>query len=121
MKYIIYLFYRYYNKGNTIRIPYVSSIFALLLLIFLNVFTILIFVSPNFVDIIFSGHSRVELYIYSLIGVFLGYLVLSRLFPKNEILEMNNISKNEKLHSWFLFLYILFSFIILMAQIIKKR
>lgn len=121
MKYIIYLFYRYYNKGATIRIPYESSIFAVLLLIFINVFTLLILFIPTFTRIIFSNQSRIELYIYSLIGVFLGYLIVNKLFPKKEILKMNDISKNVKLHSFFLFFYVIFSFMVLMVLIIKNR
>lgn len=121
MKYIIYLFYRYYNKGSTIRIPYESSIFALLLLFFMNIFTFFILLFPSFSRMIFSNHSKVELYIFSLIGVFLGYFMFNRLFPKKEILEINEISKNTKLHSWFLFFYVIFSFIILMILIIKNR
>lgn len=121
MKYIIYLFYRYYNKGATIRIPYESSVFAVLLLIFINVFTLLILFIPTFTRIIFSNQSKTELYIYSLIGTFLGYLIVSKLFPEKEILKMNDISKNLKLHTFFLFFYIIFSFIILMILIIKNR
>lgn len=121
MKYIIYLFYRYYNKGNTIRIPYESSIFAFLLLIFINIFTVLIICFPSFSGLIFSNHSRIELYTYSLIGIFIGYLILCKLCPKDEVLEMNDIYKNVKLHGWILFLYIFVSFTILMIQIIKNR
>lgn len=121
MKYIIYLFYRYYDKGDTIRIPYESSISALLLLIFINMFTVLILFFPSFSRMVFSNHSRVESYIYSLIGVSIGYLIISKLYPKHEVLEMNNTSKNVKLHGWILFFYIFFSFVFLMIQIIKNR
>jgi hypothetical protein len=119
MKYIIYLFYRYYNKGDTIRIPYESSIFALLLLIFMNAFTLLICFLPSFSRMFFSNYSRVELYFFSLIGTFLGYLIINQLFPKKEIFKMINVSKNVKIHSWFLFFYIIFSFIILMGIITR--
>lgn len=121
MKYIIYLFYKYYNKDATARIPYESSIFALLLLLFMNIFGVLIFFFPTLSVMIFSNHSRVELYVYSLIVIFVCYLILSKLFPKNEILLMNGVSKNEKLHGWILFFYIFISFVILMILIIKNR
>jgi len=120
MKYIIYLFYRYYNKGATIRIPYESAIFAVLLLLFINVMSLMILLVPNLMETLFANHTRTELYVYSAIGVLLGYFMLTKLVSKDEIYQIENTSINVKLHTWLLFLYFIASFILLMAIIIQK-
>lgn len=121
MKYIIYLFYRYYNKGGTIRIPYESAILAILMLIFVNIMSLMMMLAPKLTITLVSNHARIELFIYSSLGVIIGYFILSRLFPKREILEVNTIHKNFKLHGWMLALYCILSFVFLMFLIVKHR
>ena len=121
MKYIVYLFYRYYNQGATMAIPYYCAVFAMLMLLFINIFSLMILLVPDMTKILFTNNTRIELLIYSSISGVIGYLLLSKLIPKKEILEITNIPKNVKLHGWILFLYIIVSFIFLMFLFIKQR
>jgi len=121
MKYIVFLFYRYYNKGATIRIPYESAIFALLTLIFINVVSLMLLFAPQLSNAIFKGHTRIALYVYFTIGVAIGYYFLSKFIPKKDILNFVNVSKNVIFHGWILCFYIIISFSILMSLIILNR
>lgn len=49
MKYIIYLFYRYYDKDSTKSIAYESAIMATFLLLFLNFFVLDILFNINLI------------------------------------------------------------------------
>jgi hypothetical protein len=59
MKSIIYkflfLFYRYYDKGTTKNVAYFSAITALLMVLFLNVYSFLIFTKIDENYLTFSG------------------------------------------------------------------
>lgn len=115
------MFYRYYNKGATIAVPYESAIFAVVMLLFINVFSLLILFFPNITEIVFTGHTRIELFVYVIIGATVGYIMLANLIRKNEILSVKDYPKNVKLHSWSLFFYIVISFVFLMFIIVKRR
>lgn len=121
MKYVVFLFYRYYNKGATIRIPYESAILAILSLGFMNIMSLLMLFAPELSDTLFKNHTRTELYIYSGIGVIIGYFITSKLIPKKDILDFKNVPNNIRLHSWLLFFYIIISFLILIFLIIRNR
>ena len=81
----------------------------------------MILLVPNLTEMLFSDNTRTELYIYSAIGVILGYFTISTFAPRKEILEITNTSRNVKLHSWMLFFYVVISFISLMIIIVSKR
>lgn len=42
LKFVMYLFYRYYSTGGTRRIPYFSALCAVVFLIYIHIFQILI-------------------------------------------------------------------------------
>jgi hypothetical protein len=50
LKFIMFLFYRYYSKGGTYRIPYFSTLCAVVMLVYIHIFQLLIIV--NKVDFI---------------------------------------------------------------------
>jgi hypothetical protein len=118
MKYIVYLFYRYYNKGATIRIPYESAMIAILLLLLINMLSLMLLLIPDTTKILVGNHTKAESYLYSAIIVAIGYFLLSKLVPKNELLQFKSIPKNVKLHGWILCLYVISSVIFLMFMII---
>ena len=121
MKYIVFLFYRYYNKGATTRIAYESAIFALLTLIFIIVVSLMLLFAPQLSNTIFKGHTRIALYVYFSIGVAIGYYFLSKFIQKKDIVNFENVPKNVIFHGWILCLYIIISFSILMSLIILSR
>jgi len=121
MGYIIYLFYRYYNKGATRNISYESALFAVLMLLYINVLSIGILLAPEETTMLFSNLTRGEKYIYSMIGVIIGYFFLSRIIPKKKILKMEALSKNIKLHGRMLGSYVIISFLFLMFLIVRSQ
>lgn len=117
MKYIVYLFYRYYNKGSTQSIAYESSLLAILSLLFVNLLAI-----ANFFELSMdfgNGQRRISLYLIMLFCYVLpGYLLLRFIFPKKEIVEFDK-SKNISIHGWILLGYILLS-VLLLVLVINK-
>ncbi len=112
IEFILYLFYKYYERSrNTDRIAYEAAILAFLFLIFLNLITLLrIF---NATDLLPGSTSDPRWLQYLEAGVlyFLpGYLIVSRLFRKNKIINLVFDESKIRRGNVALFLYVVFSF-----------
>jgi hypothetical protein len=99
MKSIIYkflfLFYRYYDKGSTKNVAYFSAITALLMVLFLNVYSFLIFTKIDENYLTFQENTpRWQKYAVVLFIVLPIYWVMIRVFKKDDILKvtMDNCS-----------------------------
>ena len=119
MKYVVYLFHRYYSSGSTKDIAYEKSIFALLTLLFLNIFALL-----NFIDLTpkldwFHMESRAVKYLI-VFSFFIapGYLLLQQIIPRSIITKFDERKiKQIKIHGWLLFGYIICSIVLLVIAI----
>ncbi len=47
IKFVTYLFYRYYSQGSTIQVAYIKAICSLVVLIFINLWTLLIIINKT--------------------------------------------------------------------------
>lgn len=119
MRYIIYLFFKYYSKGATKQVPYLKSVSVFLLLLFINFFSIAVLISPDIFRR-FNFLSRIQLYFFFTIVFSIGYLIMKKLVPERAIREYET-NKNIKLHGWLLFIYVSFSIIFLLYILIRLR
>jgi hypothetical protein len=87
---IIYLLYKYYNKGGTKDIPYFCAITAFFMIVFLNITTLILLLGGNFDwnEIIiesFGKGGRLLLFSLTLIPILLG---LNFFLPKKNIVAI---------------------------------
>lgn len=95
LKFIMYLFLRYYSKGATKGIAYLSALCAVVLLIYIHFFQILIILDSVTLLPISSNDLRIEKYI-KIALFFLPVFLLVRLLVKPAELERMQYT-NEKL------------------------
>ena len=121
LKFVMFLFYKYYSKGGTHRIPYFSALCATVFLIYVHIFQILILI--NKVDEVLpmdKGDAQFIKYIKLaafLLPIFfvIGYLVKERDLKVAEYDEIA-IKKGQI----YLVLYIIVSVLALILLMIFK-
>ena len=112
MKYIIYLFFRYYNEGSNKQIAFIKSLICFMFLLYINIVSLTLFIAPNLLKTFhFSSKTQTYLFLLCLFGI--GYYIINKFVLEDEIKSMSPI-KNVRLHGWLLFFYI-FSSLALMA------
>lgn len=114
IKFIGYLFYRYYSTGATKDIPYFSTLCALVMLVGLHVFQLLLIFSKfHWLDFINSNESRAKKFL--LIGMCLIplFVIASVLFKKSDVKELNYDENKIKQGYTFLIIYIIMSMALL--------
>jgi hypothetical protein len=111
MKYIIYLFYKYYNNSrNTAFIAYESALIAISFLLFLNLFAVINFFNLEYLFSYLQGESKGRLYLILVVLFFLPvYLILSVIYKKSKVTTAIYEPSRVKTHSWFLLIYVVFS------------
>ena len=126
IKFIAYLFYRYYSTGPTKRIPYFSTLCALALIALFHIFQILIIL--NATDFLPAsgakpGMDRLMKYIEWAIFTAPLFLLLSLLIKKKELETMHYDERKIKRGYIVLIIYIIlsFSFMIFLALVKKGR
>lgn len=62
LRFVIYIFYRYYSKGGTKRIPYFSALCAVVFLIYIHLFQLLILIDQVNLLPLRSNDSKIEKY-----------------------------------------------------------
>src|SRR5436309_10695886 len=95
IKFAAYLFYRYYSTGPTKDIPYVSTLCALAMIVFMHLFQVLILIHQ--VDTFFpfkSTDNRLTKYLFMAL-IFLPIFFLLRLFIKREELQSMSFPKDK--------------------------
>lgn len=117
LKFVMYLFYRYYSKGGTKRIPYFSALCAVVFLIYILLFQILIII--NKVDLlqIEKEDLRIEKY-GKLALLFLPvFLIVAYLVKPNDL--RNAVYSEDKIRRGGIFLtvYVISSVLILFLLI----
>ena len=114
---ILFLFYKYYDKGSTKEIAYESSIIALIMIIFINIFS-LILLTGVVTYLPFSGNARWLKYIIAFIFyVFPSYILIRKRFKKEDILRTEMKSSSIKKGYFLIVSYILISVITLIFLI----
>ena len=119
MRFIAYLFYRYYSTGATKDISYFSTLCALVMLLGLHFFQILILL--NGINFIQNANSRTENYFIIALGLIPVFLLLSFLIKESQLKKMKYDRLKIKKGNIFLILYIIASVALLIVLILAKK
>ena len=113
IKFVAYLFYRFYSTGKTYGIPYANTIAALSMLFFLNLFSVLISLKiPNLVPSFDKSHwitsyFKTALFVIPILCLFI------LLIRKKDLVKMHFEEDRIKRGNLYLIIYIVFSMAIL--------
>ncbi|WP_291285701.1 hypothetical protein [Flavobacterium sp.] len=119
LKYIIYLFFCFYNKGINKQIAFIKSVLCFMFLVFINITSLILFIIPNFLQSFhFSSKGYSYLFFISLFGI--GYFLINKMVSEEEIKAISP-NKNVRLHRWVLFFYIVLSIIFMTTALISLR
>ena len=108
LKFVMFLFYRYYSKGGTAGIPYFSALCAVVFLIYLHIFQLLIiFNGVNLLPMNSSDNKGIKY--LKLAGFLLPFFLLIALLIKEK--DLRNVVYDEdkiKRAGVYLVIYIIF-------------
>lgn len=118
----MFLFYRYYSKGGTYKIPYFSALCATVFLIYIHVFQVLIV--SDAVELLPMNTSDSKVLKYGKLALFLLpiFIIVWLLVPENSLRNTNYADEIVKSGGRNLVIYIilsvalLFSLALLMAN-----
>lgn len=123
LKFISYLFYRYYSKGGTKYVPYFSTLCAIAMIILLHIFQLLVIF--NGMNLFPSGATpgSARLIRYLEMGLLLVplFLLLSVLIKKRELQSLQYDESKIKQGSIYLISYIVLSVALLVFLIFLKK
>lgn len=112
IEFIIFLFYRYYDEGSTKNIAYPKSITSIMLLLFLNIYTILIiFKLDDIMPYNVSDPRWLKFLIIIVVYILPQYLIISSIFKKKDIINLKYDEDKIDKGNAILITYIIFSFI----------
>ena len=117
----LFLFYHYYNKGSTKSIAYQSSIMALMMLLFLNLYSVLILTGIEDKYLMFlDGTLKWQKYFITSLFLVPIYFGIKKIFRKNDILKIE-MDKSTMRKGYFIIVgYIILSMLML-AFIIRNK
>ena len=117
LRFIMYLFYRYYSTGGTRNIPYFSALCAVVFLIYIHIFQALVVF--NKVYILTLDQGDVRLVKYGKLAFFLLpiFLIVYYLAKPIDIKQLHYSEKKIKKGNLYLVIYIITSFILLFVLI----
>jgi hypothetical protein len=117
----LFLFYSYYDIGRTKSIAYQSSIMALMMVIFLNLYSVLIFTGVEDKYLTFSdGTHKWQKYLVTILCLLPIYFVIKRIFKKEDILKVEMNKPTMRIGYFIIITYIILSALMLIF-IIKNK
>lgn len=117
----LFLFYRYYDKGSTKSIAYFSALNALIIVLFLNLFSVLIFFDVVKRNPEYSiKTSMVIKYLNGYVIYIPIFLILKKIFRKEDILKIEMDKPSMKRGYFIIITYIILSILILILSIRNK-
>lgn len=113
LNFVMYLFYKYYSKGGTKRIPYFSALCATVFLIYIHIFQILIV--ANAVDVLPMKKENSRVLNYGMLALFLLpiFFVVSYLVKERDLRNQHYDESKMKRGGIYLVVYAITSFILL--------
>lgn len=122
VRFVMFLFYRYYSKGGTYKIPYFSALCATVFLIYIHIFQALIVF--NAVELLPMNTGDSKVLKYGKLALFLLpiFIIVWLLVPENFLRNANYADEKVKSGGRNLVIYIilsvalLFSLALLMAN-----
>lgn len=122
IKFVAFLFYRYYSTGGTRRVPYFSTLCALAMIAYIHLFQLLILI--NRVDDIIPGggdENRGIKYLKMALFFLPIFIILSFFIKKKELQQMQYEKPLIKKGYLFLILYVIVSFTVLILLILYRK
>lgn len=118
-EFITHLFYRYYNKGSTKVIAFESALIAVSVLIFLNVFAVLMFfnLDTSWVSKIEQNFGKTIKLISGLFLILPQYIILKYTLKKEGVIKRQIDLNQVKKWNILLITYIVFSVLLLIFSI----
>lgn len=111
-KNILYILYKYYNKGETKSIAYECALSGLLIILYINLMTILAFLKIDLKIDFYNNLPKILKYVFYLFISIPFYFVLKVLFPKQQLLSFKSVI-NYKLGISLFFSHVVISLILL--------
>jgi len=121
MRFIAYLFYRYYSTGPTKDIPYFSTLCALVMLIGLHVFQVLVLFNKVTLLPVSSKNPRAENFLIMALCLLPIFLITAAIIKKSDLQEMTYEEAKVKRGYMFLILYIILSIALLLLLIFYRK
>jgi accessory gene regulator protein AgrB len=120
VKFIAYLFYKYYSKGYTKQIAYFSTLCALVMIACIHLFQV--FILCNALFIVPTDGSQKDIKNWFFIGLFLipFFLIFRFLIKETELQEMFYDKHKVKRGYLFLIVYLILSFALLIFLALLK-
>lgn len=121
LKFVAFLFYRYYSTGNTKQIPYFSTLCALVMIFGLHLYQILIL--TNSMNLIPTDGSQAKIGNWIEMGLFLVpiFLLFKNLVKESELKEMSYPKNKIAIGYILLVFYIVASFTLLILLALYKK
>lgn len=121
IKFIAYLFYRYYSTGATKDIPYVSTLCALVMLLGLHIFQVLVLL--NKVNLLPTSTENTRALNFLIIALCLVpiFLLMAFVVRKSDLQELRYEENRIKKGNLFLIIYIIASIALLLCLILAKK
>ena len=113
LKFVMYLFYRYYNKGGTKRIPYFSALSAVVFLIYIHIFQLLIIL--NKVNLLPMQKYDLRIEKYGKLALFLLpiFLIVAFIVKPSELKKLQYNDEKKRKGEVSLIIYITANIILL--------
>lgn len=116
--------YHYYNSGRTNQVSYISTIGALILLIFIHIVQITICLQKYWnIDVDFFPFPDVHRSIkYLIMAVYLApiFLILTKVFPRQKLINHNLSEKELKKGKYIFWAYLTLNVLVVIALIADK-
>lgn len=121
IRFVGYLFYRYYSKGSLSNIPYFSTLCALSILVYIHLVELLILF--NMMHIIPTNGKQNNIGNFFKMGLFLAplFFLLAIIVKKSDILNMSYPDSMIKRGNKYLVIYICASYALLIFLIYLKK
>jgi hypothetical protein len=121
IKFIAYLFYRYYSTGPTSEIRYFSTLCAMVMLFYIHLFQILILLNATYLIPTDSSQAKISNWFKMALFLLPIFLLVGLLIRESELKGMTY--EKEKMRTGYIWLviYIVVSFAILILLILYKR
>jgi hypothetical protein len=113
LNFVMYIFYRYYSKGGTRRIPYFSALCATVFIIYLHIFQLLVIFDS--VDLLPMNKQNNRMENYGKLALFLLpiFLILGYLVKEKDLQVAKYDDTKVKRGGIYLIIYSITSFILL--------
>lgn len=121
LKFIMYLFYRYYSKGGTKRISYFSALCAVVFLIYIHVFQILIVFDK--INLLPMEKDDTRIAKYGKLALFLLpiFLIIAYLVKPSDLKSMELDANKLRRAYVILVVYLIVNFILLFVLMFAFR